>query len=189
MRTEPLEQRSLLERHQIRRDDRRNRHEASSSHARYQSTDEERHHRRREAAQGGPAREERQGEQEGVAPTDDVGESAIEGGKSRGAQEVAGSEQAGLIRLFERGRDVRDQGRDLRSGCLGERFLSELEDLRDSRWFHRGLPTVREGQGQLKATLNPQNSCMCALLTKTPNQTATKMAFRFRLGSLVGSSK
>ena len=97
VRTEPLEQRSLLEWNQIRSDDRRNGHEASSSHARHQSTDEERHHRRREAAQGGPAREERQGDQEGVPPPDNVGESAIEGGESRGAEEVAGSEQAGLV--------------------------------------------------------------------------------------------
>lgn len=111
--TESLEQRALLQRDQIRSDDRRDGHESSAAHACHQATDEERDHRRCEAAQGGPAGEEGQRDQEGVPAADDVGEAAIQRRERRGAQQVAGAEQSGLVRLFKRRRDVRDQGRDL----------------------------------------------------------------------------
>lgn len=96
-RTETLKQRSLLQRNQIGCDDRGHGHQTTATHTCDESAYEEGDHGRRKAAEGRPSGEQRQGDQEGVPSTDDVGEASVQRREGGGTEEVARAEETGLV--------------------------------------------------------------------------------------------
>lgn len=167
---------------------RRDQGEGRTSHARNESPDQERHHARRQPAQGGPAREERERDEERRPPPDDVGESAVQRREGGGAEEVRRAEEAGLVRLLERRRDVRDEGRDLRARGQGQLAQhSQGGERQDAQWSRRARRAAGARAGS--APLPHFEEGRRGGRTKTPSHTAHRIALRLPLGSLVGSSR